>query len=106
MRSGEPVPGPEDPVGEEKLEQLRRAREVAVDAEDFERAHLLTREIEAAEAALGVSGPDLRKDGGAVEGGEEHDVVHPVEELGPEVQASDGEHALAHLVDGTAGGRQ
>ncbi|TQM46045.1 ATP-dependent Clp protease ATP-binding subunit [Pseudonocardia cypriaca] len=68
MRSGHPVPGPADPVGEEKLEQLRRAREVAVDAEDFERAHLLTREIEAAEAALG---PDLRKkdapDDGTVE---------------------------------------
>ena len=32
-----------------RLEQLRRARDVAVDAEDFERAHLLTREIDAAE---------------------------------------------------------
>src|SRR5918997_3681612 len=65
MRSGEPAPGPADPVGEEKLEQLRRAREVAVDAEDFERAHLLTREIEAAEAALG---PDLRKKGAPDDG--------------------------------------
>jgi ATP-dependent Clp protease ATP-binding subunit ClpC len=45
FRSGEPAPGPADRAGAEELEQLRRAREVAVDAEDFERAHLLTREI-------------------------------------------------------------
>jgi ATP-dependent Clp protease ATP-binding subunit ClpC len=67
IRAGEPAAGPTDRAGEEELEQLRRAREVAVDAEDFERAHLLTREIEAAEAALGTTGPDLRKGGGAVE---------------------------------------
>ncbi len=63
MRAGQPA----DTAGGDALEQLRRAREVAVDAEDFERAHLLTREIEAAEAALGTPGPDLRKDGTAVE---------------------------------------
>jgi ATP-dependent Clp protease ATP-binding subunit ClpC len=56
MRAGEPA-DPADRAGEQELEQLRRAREVAVDAEDFERAHLLTREIEAAEAALGSTGP-------------------------------------------------
>jgi ATP-dependent Clp protease ATP-binding subunit ClpC len=67
MRAGQPAEAAGPPAGGEKLEQLRRAREVAVDAEDFERAHLLTREIEAAEAALGVPGPDLRKDGGTVE---------------------------------------
>jgi ATP-dependent Clp protease ATP-binding subunit ClpC len=38
-----------DPAEAERLEQLRRARDVAVDAEDFERAHMLTREIDAAE---------------------------------------------------------
>jgi ATP-dependent Clp protease ATP-binding subunit ClpC len=57
-------------AGEQELEQLRRAREVAVDAGEFERAHLLTREIEAAEAALGptgAAGPDLRKPGSVVE---------------------------------------
>jgi ATP-dependent Clp protease ATP-binding subunit ClpC len=63
IRSGEPAPGPSDRAGEEELEQLRRAREVAVDAEDFDRAHLLTREIEAAEAALGPR----REAGAAVE---------------------------------------
>jgi ATP-dependent Clp protease ATP-binding subunit ClpC len=41
---------------DDRLEQLRRARDVAVDAEDYERAHLLTREIDAAEAAA-PSGP-------------------------------------------------
>jgi ATP-dependent Clp protease ATP-binding subunit ClpC len=70
MRAGEPA-DPADRAGEQELEQLRRAREVAVDAEDFERAHLLTREIEAAEAALGSTGPGPRTgtgtDGGAVE---------------------------------------
>jgi ATP-dependent Clp protease ATP-binding subunit ClpC len=61
IRAGARSPGdrsadaqrPDEPA-DEALEQLRRAREVAVDAEDFERAHLLTREIEAAEAAAGV----------------------------------------------------
>ncbi|GEL20836.1 ATP-dependent Clp protease ATP-binding subunit [Pseudonocardia asaccharolytica] len=45
-----------EPVAEqpaaERAEQLRRARDVAVDAEDYERAHLLSGEIEAVEAAL------------------------------------------------------
>ncbi|TQM04374.1 ATP-dependent Clp protease ATP-binding subunit [Pseudonocardia kunmingensis] len=73
IRAGTPDEGPsgETRAGQDELEQLRRAREVAVDADDFERAHLLTREIEAAEAALGVAGPagpDLRK-GGAGPGG-------------------------------------
>ncbi|GAA0940886.1 ATP-dependent Clp protease ATP-binding subunit [Pseudonocardia zijingensis] len=61
IRGGAPADNPGTRAGEQELEQLRRAREVAVDAEDFERAHVLTREIEAAEAALG---PDLRKGGG------------------------------------------
>ncbi|MHA6617878.1 ATP-dependent Clp protease ATP-binding subunit [Pseudonocardia sp. DLS-67] len=64
IRAGEPAPGPADRAGAEELDQLRRAREVAVDADDFERAHLLTREIEAAEAALG---PERQKAGGTVE---------------------------------------
>jgi ATP-dependent Clp protease ATP-binding subunit ClpC len=63
IRAGEPAPTPADRPGADELEQLRRAREVAVDAEDFDRAHLLTREIEAAEAALGPR----RGTGGAVE---------------------------------------
>jgi ATP-dependent Clp protease ATP-binding subunit ClpC len=72
MRAGARVAGPGDGAGkragEEELEQLRRAREVAVDAEDFERAHLLTREIEAAEAALGTAERvDLGKADGTVE---------------------------------------
>jgi ATP-dependent Clp protease ATP-binding subunit ClpC len=67
IRAGGPAASPVDRAGAEELEQLRRAREVAVDAEDFERAHLLTREIEAAEAALGTPGPDLREEGGPVE---------------------------------------
>ncbi|MFC5995924.1 ATP-dependent Clp protease ATP-binding subunit [Pseudonocardia hispaniensis] len=37
----------------ERAEQLRRARDVAVDAEDYERAHLLSRELEALESGLG-----------------------------------------------------
>jgi ATP-dependent Clp protease ATP-binding subunit ClpC len=49
-------PPPAAPV-DDRLEQLRRARDVAVDAEDYERAHLLTREIEAAEAAGAARGP-------------------------------------------------
>jgi ATP-dependent Clp protease ATP-binding subunit ClpC len=74
IRAGAPEAAPpgngETRAGQDELEQLRRAREVAVDADDFERAHLLTREIEAAEAALGAArpaGPDLRKDAGTVE---------------------------------------
>jgi ATP-dependent Clp protease ATP-binding subunit ClpC len=38
----------------DRIEQLRRARDIAVDAEDYERAQLLTREIEAAEAPFAV----------------------------------------------------
>jgi ATP-dependent Clp protease ATP-binding subunit ClpC len=49
--------GTSDPRADERVEQLRRARDVAVDAEDFERAHMLTREIDAAEAqAAGAPG--------------------------------------------------
>ncbi|WP_308282738.1 ATP-dependent Clp protease ATP-binding subunit [Pseudonocardia nigra] len=42
-------------LDEERIAQLRRARDVAVDAEDYERALLLTRELEATEAE--VTGP-------------------------------------------------
>jgi ATPases with chaperone activity, ATP-binding subunit len=50
---------PTDPAARASLlEQLRRARDVAVDAEDYERAMELTREIEAAEAPP-PSGPPL-----------------------------------------------
>jgi ATP-dependent Clp protease ATP-binding subunit ClpC len=70
IRAGAPDAGAADgagkSAGEKELEQLRRAREVAVDADDFERAHLLTREIEAAEAALGAAERgDIGKGGGA-----------------------------------------
>jgi ATP-dependent Clp protease ATP-binding subunit ClpC len=51
----------------QRVEQLRRARDVAVDAEDFERAHLLTREIEVAEAAEAAAGPAVTGAGSAVE---------------------------------------
>ncbi|WP_372497130.1 AAA family ATPase [Pseudonocardia humida] len=54
----EPAPPTAQP-GDDRLDQLRRARDVAVDAEDYERAHLLTREIEAAEVAAGGSGPSV-----------------------------------------------
>jgi ATP-dependent Clp protease ATP-binding subunit ClpC len=58
-----PAEAPASPV-DERIEQLRRARDVAVDAEDYERAHLLTREIEAAEVAatpfaVPVDGPPV-----------------------------------------------
>ncbi len=46
-------PGPAPSPADQRLDQLRRARDVAVDAEDYERAHLLTREIDAAEAVAG-----------------------------------------------------
>ncbi len=42
----------------ERTAQLRRARDVAVDAEEFERALLLTRELEAAEAELAAAAAD------------------------------------------------
>jgi ATP-dependent Clp protease ATP-binding subunit ClpC len=56
--SAAPVDSPAEPLSpaDERVEQLRRARDVAVDAEDYERAHLLTREIEAAEVAAGSTG--------------------------------------------------
>ncbi|NMI01703.1 ATP-dependent Clp protease ATP-binding subunit [Pseudonocardia acidicola] len=38
---------------EQRIEQLRRARDVAVDAEDYERAQILTRELDRALAELG-----------------------------------------------------
>jgi ATP-dependent Clp protease ATP-binding subunit ClpC len=44
-----------DPPVDERVEQLRRARDIAVDAEEFERAHALTREIDAAETASGAT---------------------------------------------------
>jgi ATP-dependent Clp protease ATP-binding subunit ClpC len=44
-----------DPAADERVEQLRRARDVAVDAEEFERAHMLTREIDMAEAATAAT---------------------------------------------------
>jgi ATP-dependent Clp protease ATP-binding subunit ClpC len=43
----------------ERVEQLRRARDVAVDAEDYERAMALTRELDAAASPSGVGGPPL-----------------------------------------------
>jgi ATP-dependent Clp protease ATP-binding subunit ClpC len=61
--------GSADPAAEaaaHRLEQLRRARDVAVDAEDFERAHLLTREIEAAEAAAEQAPPAPAASGAGV----------------------------------------
>ena len=50
----------------ERTEQLRRARDVAVDAEEFERALLLTRELEAAEAELAAAAATATLDDGVV----------------------------------------
>jgi ATP-dependent Clp protease ATP-binding subunit ClpC len=50
----------------ERTEQLRRARDVAVDAEEFERALLLTRELEAAEAELATTAATATLDDGVV----------------------------------------
>ena len=50
----------------EKVAQLRRARDVAVDAEEFERALLLTRELEAAEAELAAAAATATLDDGQV----------------------------------------
>jgi ATP-dependent Clp protease ATP-binding subunit ClpC len=50
----------------ERAEQLRRARDVAVDAEEFERALLLTRELEAAEAELAAAAATATLDDGVV----------------------------------------
>ncbi|WP_433555937.1 ATP-dependent Clp protease ATP-binding subunit [Pseudonocardia xinjiangensis] len=52
IRAGRPNA---DPPVDERVEQLRRARDIAVDAEEFERAHALTREIDAAETATGAT---------------------------------------------------
>jgi ATP-dependent Clp protease ATP-binding subunit ClpC len=50
----------------DRLDQLRRARDVAVDAEEFERALLLTRELEAAEAELAAAAATVTLDDGVV----------------------------------------
>jgi ATP-dependent Clp protease ATP-binding subunit ClpC len=50
----------------QRTEQLRRARDVAVDAEEFERALLLTRELEAAEAELAAAAATATLDDGVV----------------------------------------
>ncbi len=50
----------------ERTEQLRRARDVAVDAEEFERALLLTRELETAEAELAAAAATATLDDGVV----------------------------------------
>ncbi|HVH21666.1 MAG TPA: ATP-dependent Clp protease ATP-binding subunit [Pseudonocardia sp.] len=50
----------------ERTAQLRRARDVAVDAEEFERALLLTRELEAAEAELVAAAAAVTLDDGEV----------------------------------------
>ena len=50
----------------ERAEQLRRARDVAVDAEEFERALLLTRELETAEAELAGAAATVTLDDGEV----------------------------------------
>jgi ATP-dependent Clp protease ATP-binding subunit ClpC len=50
----------------ERTEQLRRARDVAVDAEEFERALLLTRELEAAEDELTATAATATLDDGVV----------------------------------------
>ena len=62
LRSPAPVAGPA-----ERFEQLSRARDVAVDAEDYERAEALTRELEAVAAELATAGqaaddPELTAD--------------------------------------------
>jgi len=51
------VEPPETARLSERIVQLRRARDVAVDAEEFERALLLTRELDAAEAELAALAP-------------------------------------------------
>jgi ATP-dependent Clp protease ATP-binding subunit ClpC len=50
----------------ERTEQLRRARDIAVDAEEFERALLLTRELEATEAELATAAAAATLDDGVV----------------------------------------
>ena len=54
LRAPAPAAGPA--VGlEERFEQLTRARDVAVDAEDYERAEALTRELDAVAAQLATA---------------------------------------------------
>jgi ATP-dependent Clp protease ATP-binding subunit ClpC len=55
QQGGTPAAAPVDKFLVERVEQLRRARDVAVDAEEFERALLLTRELETAEAELAAT---------------------------------------------------
>ncbi len=49
--------GMDGPGSSRNAEELRRAREVAVDAEDYERALLLTRELEALDGLAATAGP-------------------------------------------------
>ena len=63
LRAPAPPAGPA--VGlEERFEQLTRARDVAVDAEDYERAEALTRELDAVAAQLATA-RDSAPDAGA-----------------------------------------
>jgi ATP-dependent Clp protease ATP-binding subunit ClpC len=63
LRAPAPAAGPA--VGlEERFEQLTRARDVAVDAEDYERAEALTRELDAVAAQL-ASAREAAPDTGA-----------------------------------------
>jgi ATP-dependent Clp protease ATP-binding subunit ClpC len=69
LRAPSPDPGPGDGL-EERFEQLTRARDVAVDAEDYERAEALTRELDTVAAKLATAGqaapeptlPELTRD--------------------------------------------
>jgi ATP-dependent Clp protease ATP-binding subunit ClpC len=54
LRAPAPPPGPADGL-EERFEQLTRARDVAVDAEDYERAEALTRELDGVAARLATA---------------------------------------------------
>ena len=63
LRAPAPAAGPA--VGlEERFEQLTRARDIAVDAEDYERAEALTRELDAVAAQLATA-RDAAPDAGA-----------------------------------------
>src|SRR5690242_4707131 len=56
VRLRAPAPAPEPALGlEERFEQLTRARDIAVDAEDYERAEALTRELDAVAAQLATA---------------------------------------------------
>ncbi len=64
LRAPAPAAGPA--VGlEERFEQLTRARDVAVDAEDYERAEALTRELDAVAAQLATARDGVAPDAGA-----------------------------------------